>query len=111
MAVDFGKVAGRAALSLGAVALGAAAGATAERLVMRLSATPSSDVDLTEFYSLHGERVEVTASDGALLVGEVDRLPGSRVTIVLPHGFALNRNSWYYQRLALRDRATLVFYD
>ena len=51
MAVDFGKVAGRAALSLGAVALGAAAGATAERLVMRLSATPSSDVDLAEFYS------------------------------------------------------------
>ena len=53
MAVDFGKVAGRAALSLGAVALGAAAGATAERLVMRLSATPRSDVDLAEFYSLH----------------------------------------------------------
>ena len=111
MAVDFGKVAGRAALSLGAVALGAAAGATAERLVMRLSATPSSDVDLAEFYSLHGDRVEVAASDGAVLVGEVDRLPGSRVTIVLPHGFALNRNFWYYQRLALRDRATLVFYD
>ena len=65
MAVDFGKVAGRAALSLGAVALGAAAGATAERLVMRLSATPSSDVDLAEFYSLHGDRVEVAASDGA----------------------------------------------
>ncbi|MEN8903418.1 MAG: alpha/beta hydrolase [Candidatus Nanopelagicales bacterium] len=111
MAVDFGKVAGRAALSLGAVTLGAAAGATAERLVMRLSATPSSDVDLAEFYSLHGDRVEVAASDGAVLVGEVDRLPGSRVTIVLPHGFALNRNFWYYQRLALRDRATLVFYD
>ena len=106
-----GTLAGRAALSLGAVALGAAAGAAAERLVMRLGATSSSDVDLAEFYSLRGERIEVTASDGAVLVGDVDRLPGSRVTIVLPHGFALNRNSWYYQRLALRDRATLIFYD
>ncbi len=111
MAVDFGKVAGRAALSLGAVALGAAAGAAAERLVMRFSATPNSDVDLAEFYSLHGEPFEVFTSDGAVLAGEVDRLPGSRVTIVMPHGLALNRNSWYYQRLALRDRATLVFYD
>lgn len=111
MAVDFGKVAGRAVLSLGAVALGAAGGAAAERLIMRLSATPNRDVDLTEFYSLHGEPFEVFTSDGAVLAGEVDRLAGSRVTIVMPHGFALNRNSWYYQRLALRERATLVFYD
>ena len=111
MAVDFGKAAGRAALSLGAVALGAAAGAAAERLVMRFSATPDGDVDLAEFYSLHGEPFEVFTSDGAVLAGEVDRLPESQVTIVMPHGFALNRNSWYYQRLALRDRATLVFYD
>ena len=111
MAVDFGKAAGRAALSLGAVALGAAAGAAAERLVMRFSATPDSDVDLAEFYSLHGEPFEVFTSDGAVLAGEVDRLPESKVTIVMPHGFALNRNSWYYQRLALRERATLVFYD
>jgi pimeloyl-ACP methyl ester carboxylesterase len=111
VALDFGKVAGRAALSLGAVALGAAAGAAAERLVMRFSATPDRDTDLTEFYSLHGEPFKVFTSDGAVLAGEVDRLAGSRVTIVMPHGFALNRNSWYYQRLALRDRATLVFYD
>jgi pimeloyl-ACP methyl ester carboxylesterase len=111
VAVDFGKVAGRAVLSLGAVALGAAAGAAAERLVMRFSATPNSEVDLTEFYSLHGEPCEIFTSDGAVLAGDVDRLPGSRVTIVMPHGFALNRNSWYYQRLALRERATLVFYD
>jgi pimeloyl-ACP methyl ester carboxylesterase len=111
VAVDFGKVAGRAVLSLGAVALGAAAGAAAERLVMRFSATPDRDTDLTEFYSLHGEPFEVFTSDGAVLAGEIDRLAGSRVTIVMPHGFALNRNSWYYQRLALRDRATLVFYD
>jgi len=111
VAVDFGKVAGRAVLSLGAVALGAAAGAAAERLVMRFSATSDSEVDLSEFYSLHGEPFEVHTTDGAVLVGEVDRRADSRVTIVMPHGFALNRNSWYYQRLVLRERATLVFYD
>ncbi len=111
MAIDLPRVAGRAALSLGALALGAAAGAAAERLVMRLSADPDSEVDLSEFSSLTGERKEVFTSDGVVLVADIDHLPESDVTIVMPHGFALNRNSWFYQRLALRPLANIVVYD
>ena len=47
MAVDLPRAAGRAALSLGALALGAAAGAAAERLVMRLSASTDTESDLS----------------------------------------------------------------
>lgn len=111
MAVDLPRAAGRAALSLGALALGAAAGAAAERLVMRLSANSKSDTDLSEYTSLTGERREVFTSDGAVLIAEVDQLAGSHVTIVMPHGFALNRHSWFYQRLALRPFANIVVYD
>lgn len=111
MAIDLPGVAGRVALSLGALALGAAAGAAAERVVMRLSATPESEADLDEFFSLSGEKHEVFTSDGVILHAEIDRHPSSDVTIVMPHGFALSRHSWYYQRLVLRHKATLVFYD
>ena len=41
-----------------------------------------------------------------------DRLPGDRrLTVVFAHGYALNLDSWHYQRQALRGRARLVFYD
>jgi pimeloyl-ACP methyl ester carboxylesterase len=36
---------------------------------------------------------------------------GSAITIVLSHGYALNLDSWHYQRLALRGRYRLVFWD
>lgn len=111
MAVDLPRAAGRAALSLGALALGAAAGAAAERVVMRISAGAKVDVDLSEFSSLSGERREVFTSDGAVLAVDIDHLPGSDVTIVMPHGYALNRHSWFYQRKALRPLANIVVYD
>ena len=111
MAVDLPRVAGRAALSIGALALGAAAGAAAERMVMRLSAGNDTETDLSEFTSLVGERHEVFTSDGAVLVVEIDHLADSDVTIVMPHGYALNRHSWYYQRKALRPLANIVVYD
>ena len=111
MAVDLPRAAGRAALSLGALALGAAAGAAAERLVMRLSASTDTESDLSEYSSLKGERHEVFTSDGAVLIAEIDHLEGSDFTIVMPHGFALNRHSWFYQRQALRPFANIVVYD
>lgn len=111
MAVNLPRAAGRTALSLGALALGAAAGAAAERLVMKLSASADTETDLSEFTSLTGERREVFTSDGAVLVAEVDHFAGSDFTIVMPHGFALNRHSWFYQRQALRPLANIVVYD
>lgn len=111
MAFKLPSGAGRAALSFAALALGAAAGAAAERVVMRLSASADSEIDLSEYTSLQGERREVVASDGAIIIAEVDHLPGSDFTIVMPHGFALNRHSWFYQRKALRPLANIVVYD
>ncbi|MCF8550674.1 MAG: alpha/beta hydrolase [Candidatus Nanopelagicales bacterium] len=111
MAVDLPRAAGRAALSLGALALGAAAGAAAVRLVMRLSARTDTESDLSEFTSLSGERHDVFTSDGAVLAVDVDLLPGSDFTIVMPHGYALNRHSWFFQRQALRPLANIVVYD
>jgi pimeloyl-ACP methyl ester carboxylesterase len=68
------------------------------------------------FGELRGEIRHVTADDGTILHVEVDELPPdagsiSPVTIVFAHGYALNLDSWHFQRAALRGLARLVFYD
>ena len=57
----------------------------------------------------------MTATDGVQLYVEIDdaRLDArwSDLTVIFIHGYALNLDSFHYQRLALRGNARLVFYD
>jgi len=108
------RVAGRGLLAAGALAAGAALGAIAERSLLRASGAASADELPEDFGSLRGEVREVTADDGTVLHVEIDEpedpaLAG--LTVLFAHGYALNLDSWHYQRMALRGRARLVLYD
>jgi pimeloyl-ACP methyl ester carboxylesterase len=65
-----------------------------------------------------GSPCSVTADDGARLSCEVIEPAGkgaAEVTVVLVHGFALDRRCWHFQRLALAGQASprirVVLYD
>ncbi len=109
------RVAGRGLLAAGALAVGAALGAVAERSLLRSSPAPVADVE--RFGLIHGIERPVVADDGTVLYVEVDELSADEaaapdaLTVIFAHGYALNLDSWHYQRQALRGRARLVFYD
>ena len=106
------RMAGRGLLAAGALAAGAALGAIAERSLLRSTAQPMPTGGTDGFGTLRGDVHEVVAEDGATLHVEVDDAPGADdITIVLCHGYALNLDSWHYQREGLRGRARLVLYD
>lgn len=105
------RMAGRGLLAAGALAAGAALGAIAERSLLRGSAGPVAVDGGAEFGQIRGEVHDVVADDGTLLHVEIDDLPGDPLTVVFCHGYALNLDSWHYQRLALRGHATLILYD
>jgi pimeloyl-ACP methyl ester carboxylesterase len=97
-----------------AVAAGAAAGLVAERVVVGRAVRARGEPQFG-FGSLHAPHQIVTADDGVQLYAEVDQ-PGPRatwpeLTVIFCHGYALNLDSWHFQREALRGRAQLVFYD
>jgi pimeloyl-ACP methyl ester carboxylesterase len=103
--------AGAAAVALAA---GAAAGLVAERVVVGRSVRARGEPQFG-FGTLHSPHCIVMADDGVQLYVEVDE-PGPRatwpqLTVVFSHGYALNLDSWHFQREALRGRARLVFYD
>jgi pimeloyl-ACP methyl ester carboxylesterase len=108
------RLAGRGLLAAGALAAGAALGAVAERSLLRGSVL-SADDDTEHFGLIHGGVRQVVADDGTVLHVEVDELPAGvgsdGLTVVFAHGYALNLDSWHYQRQAMRGRARLVFYD
>ena len=105
------SLAGRGLLAAGALAVGAALGAVAERTLMR--SVGSTDFGDSGLGSLRGDVHLVSTTDGTLLHVEVDEAPDAPddLTIVFAHGYALSMDSWHYQRLALRGRARLIFYD
>jgi pimeloyl-ACP methyl ester carboxylesterase len=110
------RMAGRGLLAAGALAAGAALGAIAERSLLRASGATGLDEVPEDFGTLRGDRHEVIADDGTVLHVEVDELTHDdgaepELTVVFAHGYALNLDSWHYQRQALRGRARLVFYD
>lgn len=108
------RLAGRGLLAAGALAAGAALGAVAERSLLRASARPPEQDESSAFGRLRGDLRQVVADDGTVLHVEIDELPdGSTnpLTIVFAHGYALNLDSWHFQREALRGHARLVFYD
>jgi pimeloyl-ACP methyl ester carboxylesterase len=105
---------GTAATAAAAVVAGAAAGLVAERVVVGRSVRARGEPQFG-LGQLRGPYRIVTADDGAQLYVEVDE-PGPRaswpeLTVVFCHGFALNLDSWHFQREALRGRARLVFWD
>ena len=107
------RVAGRGLLAAGALAAGAALGAVAERSLLRGSAQQTPEGGGTGFGDVHGDIHLVLADDGNQLHVEVDEVADSPdgLTIVFAHGYALNLDSWHFQRTALRGTARLVFYD
>ena len=106
------RVAGRGLVAVGALAVGAALGAVAERTLLRAATEPPTADTGDAFGSLRGDVHVVPADDGAVLHAEVDDSPGAEdLTIIFCHGYALNLDSWHYQRQSLRGRARLIFYD
>lgn len=110
-----GLVAGVAALALG----GVAAGFRIEREVVGKKLRPGiTEADAEPFFALRSGGPEVETLDGVKLHVEVDELdperegePGSDVTLVFLHGYALSLDCWHFQRRALRGKHRMIFYD
>ena len=106
-----GRALGVVGAAVGLVAASTAAGLLARRKIAGRGQV-GADIPLG---SLRGDRRTVMTSDGLALYAEVDEpedppAPGTP-TVVFVHGYALNLDSWHFQRLALRGTHRLVFYD
>lgn len=116
MSPDLGsvaRVAGSGLLAAGVVAAGAALGAVVERAVLSRTARPNTAAD-EAMGTLRGTVHGLDLPDGTTLFVDVDEAdPGveSPITVIFCHGYALNLNSWHFQREALRGKARLIFYD
>lgn len=102
-------VAGSVGLTVGALA-----GVAAERII--INRTFRYDPDRYEPYGqLRGTVRTATTEDGVVLQVEVHEPPGWRPdtdpTVIFTHGYALNQDSWHYQRRDLESMARLVFWD
>lgn len=104
-------------VGLGAAAAGALLGVAAERaavgrpLVGRRDNGHGPDVPIG---SLRSAPLAITSDDGVALhveVDEPDRPDPDDLTVVFSHGYALNLDSWHFQRQALRGRYRMVFWD
>ncbi len=111
MAESFGL---KAAGVIAALVAGAAAGVMAERRIVGDQIRSDAD-ERAKLGSLRGEPGRVVLPDGAELHVEVDTPDGWREgvdpTIVFSHGYALNHDTWHFQREAMRPLARLVFWD
>jgi pimeloyl-ACP methyl ester carboxylesterase len=113
-----GRVAGVVGALGAAAAVGAAVGVAAERMLVRRALRPDSERD-EQFGGLRGTVVPVIATDGTSLHVEIETPPegsladrvGDGLTIIFSHGYALEQDSWHYQRRDLRALGTLVFWD
>jgi pimeloyl-ACP methyl ester carboxylesterase len=108
-----------AAGGLGAAAVAAlATGVAVERRVVRARRAGAAEAD--RLGALRSDPVPVTCDDDVVLHAEVDerspyvvnnRRRRKDVTLVFVHGYALNLDSWHFQREALRGKHRMVFYD
>ena len=107
---------------LGAAAAAAlATGVVVERRVVRSRKAGAAEAD--RLGALRSTPIEVKADDGLVLHAEVDeiapyvegragkRLRADDVTLVFVHGYALNLDSWHFQREAFRGKHRMAFYD
>jgi pimeloyl-ACP methyl ester carboxylesterase len=108
--LTFGRVAGSVGAALGVAAAGAAVGFAAERYVVGRSLRGDDPYADEEFGSVRGTPHRVRTDDGIDLHVEVDEA-AAPVTVVFTHGYALNQDSWHFQRRDLAGAARLVFWD
>ncbi|MGL4173195.1 MAG: alpha/beta fold hydrolase [Actinomycetota bacterium] len=104
---------------LAAAGVGAALGVAAERWTAHRTG-PFSGTDVP-YGTLRGTPKEVVASDGTRLYVEIDECEHANgvtgtgrsepVTVIFSHGFCLSHEIWHEQRLALRGRYRMVFWD
>ncbi|HEY4003893.1 MAG TPA: alpha/beta hydrolase [Pseudonocardia sp.] len=101
----------------GAAATGAAIGVAARwSKLARERRTPHDEPERLGMQPA-GTEWSVAADDGVRLAAEVIDPPDGRaeLTVVLVHGFALDRRCWHFQRLALAEltspRVRLVLFD
>ena len=106
---------------LAAAGVGAVLGTAAERLAVGRPLLARRDESRSGGYpegaplgTLRGTPVVVSADDGTVLHAEVDEAEtddGDGLTVLFSHGYCLSLDSWHFQRLALRGRHRLVFWD
>lgn len=100
-----------AGVTAGAAAAGLGAVIAAERLAAhRLRLLPDA-ASGEPFGELRGRELVVLAPDGVPLHVEVNGPDDAPVTIIFCHGYALQQDSWHYQRRDLASAARLVFWD
>jgi pimeloyl-ACP methyl ester carboxylesterase len=106
-----GRTGGLVGAAVGLVAAAAAVGIAAERRAIgRSFRVPDLTAD-EPFGTLHGTAYKVQAGDGVALHAEVDQPDQGPLTIVMCHGYALNMDSWHFQRRDLKNVGRLVFWD
>lgn len=103
-------------IGLAAAGAGAVLGLAAERVAVgrALLPRPVPAHAGVAFGSVRSAPVLVEADDGTPLhveVDEADRADPDGLTVVMSHGYALNLDSWHYQRLALRGSHRMVLWD
>lgn len=97
-----------------AAAAGAVVGVVAERKLVRERL--HFDLEARQnLGSLRGEVRKVITPDATELHVEIDTPdnydPAIHPTIIVAHGYALNQDTWHFQREVLRPKARLVFWD
>jgi pimeloyl-ACP methyl ester carboxylesterase len=106
-----GKRVGVFGAAVSVVAAGAAVGMAAERYAVGRSFRRTDPARREPFGRLRGSPTYVTADDGIDLYVEIEGDLDSDVTIIFLHGYALNQDSWHYQRRDLGDLGRLVLVD
>lgn len=100
--------------TLAALAAGALAGVLAEERLVGDRVRADSPL-MQELGTLHGETAETRSIDDTRLHIEIDTPPNfdpeTMPTIIFCHGYALNLDTWHFQRKALRPFTRLVFWD
>src|SRR5918996_5884192 len=99
-------------MTLGVAAAGAAVGFAAGRYVVGRPLRGDDPYADEPLGTLRGAPYTMETDDGVHLHVEVDE-PHDRpdLTVVFTHGYALNLDSWHFQRRDLRGQARLVFWD
>ena len=111
-------------LGLAAAGVGAVLGTAAERLAVgrpllarRDDARSGEHPEGAPLGTVRGTPLAVAADDGTVLHAEIDEPDdggdggAGHVTVVFSHGYCLTLDSWHFQRLALRGRYRMVFWD
>lgn len=107
------RVTGVAGIAAGAAAAVAGGAVAAEKIAVgriRLRPDPAA---AEPFGMLRGQVAPVTADDGIPLHVEVEGPDDAPLTMIFCHGYALNQDSWHYQRRDLSGTPgyRLVFWD